>query len=95
MGEGGLIHRIALFPGELWSFQVIWGLDVEVASPAFLVELWPVLAQPTHRVGASRWPLPQAVSSDSRMKVALSWDCGVETVYRGNPVCLNLLLATH
>lgn len=42
-----MIHRIALFPGELWSFQVIWGLDVEVASPAFLVELWPVPAQPT------------------------------------------------
>lgn len=38
-GGGDLIHRTALSPRELWSVQVIWGLEVEDASPAFLMEL--------------------------------------------------------
>lgn len=42
-----MTHRIALFPRELWSFQVIWGLEEEDASPAFLMELWLVVPQPS------------------------------------------------
>lgn len=45
-GGGDMIHRIALFHRELWSFQVIWGLEVEDVSPTFLMELRPVPAQP-------------------------------------------------
>lgn len=46
-GRGDLIRRVALFPRELWSFQVIWGLEMEDASPPFLMELWPAPTQPT------------------------------------------------
>lgn len=87
LGRGGdvSIHRIALFPREPWSFQVIWGLEVEVASPTFLMELsllqW-VLANDLYC---------QLFSSYSRMQEALSWRCRMKRFYRGHHVCLNLL----
>lgn len=88
-----MIHRIALFPGELWPFQVIQGLEVEDASPAFLMERRPVPAQPT-----PEWALADGLhhglfSSHSRMEVALRWDCRVETFDGGNHVSSHLLFA--
>ena len=81
---------MALFPRELWSFQVTGGLEVEDASPTFLVELWPVPAQPT-----SEWVLVDGLShrpppSYSRMNVALGWHCRTQTFYRGSHVCFTL-----
>lgn len=88
-----MIHRIALFPGELWSFQVIQGLEVEDASPAFLMELRPVPAQPP-----PEWVLADGLhhglfSSHFGMEVALRWDYRVETFYRGSYVSSHLLFA--
>lgn len=56
---GDLIHRMALFPKELWSLQVIWGLEWENASPASLKDLWPIPAQP-----APDWVLADGLEND-------------------------------
>lgn len=80
---------MALFPGELWSFQVIRGLEVEDASPAFRPG-----SATSERVQADGLD-HRAGSSPSPMTVALSRDCGVGTFYRGNHGCGNLLCATR
>lgn len=84
-GGDDSIHRIALFPRELWSFQVIWGLEVQDASPTFLMEL-----------SLLQWVLAndlscQLFSSHSRMQVALSWHCRMKRFYRGNCVFKSLV----
>lgn len=57
---------------------------MEDARPVFLLELWPVLAQPAPEWVPAHGLQRRPFSSYSRMKVALGLHCRMETFHRGN-----------